>query len=117
MRRTLSLVSTCLGVAALALTAGCEDVRGLQTYPTEVAAAAACGEDEVVYGWFMNGRYYVTKASPSYGTLSHSDGQYACLGEMTRMRLGCGMRHDPAEGPLPYALAPACYNVPGKPKA
>jgi hypothetical protein len=110
-----------LSLVTLALTAACGEIHGLQSYPTEAAATAACGDDEVVYGNLdhkTTGFWtYVTKESTFYGKNFYHGGAYACLAEMTRMKVPCGQQHNPDDGPLPASLAPACYNVPGKPKA
>jgi hypothetical protein len=106
----------CLGIAALALTAGCE---GITTYTTEAAATNACGDDEVVMALLnKEGPSYVTKASAWYGRPPESQtGLYACLAEMIRFKVPCGGKfHNVDEGPRP-TLAPSCSNVPEKPKA
>jgi hypothetical protein len=116
MQKASFLVSMTLSIAALALTAGCGEIHGLQTYPTEAAATAACGDDQVVYGWFDHKNWefwwYTVKGSRWYGTTMYHGEAYACLAEMARMGIPCGKG-----GPVPYPGGPACKREPDQPKA
>jgi hypothetical protein len=96
------------------MTAACEN--GLKAYRSEAAAKAACGDDEVVY-FQSKHSFYVTNAHPMYGKPhDHNDMEFGCLQDVIRVGYTCSTFHDPSTGPLPIETAPACYNVPGKPK-
>jgi hypothetical protein len=117
MRRCARIGLYSLGVAALALTAGCES--GTDGYTTEAAAQAACPTDEVVWMRYPGHHdamgFYVTKTSWVYGGDSAMGNRYACLQDAIAQGITCRTRNGV---PLSEDIATTrgCYNVPGKPK-
>jgi hypothetical protein len=111
-----------LAISGLMLTVGCDSAHYPKLYRTAYAAQEACPDDEVVllmrgeYGLGAHGvPYYQTNQSMWFSGLMGAS-SFTCLSEVTRFGFTCGSPHDPASGPLPYSVAPQCYNVPDKPK-
>jgi hypothetical protein len=115
MNTMQSISLSFLALAALAFTAGCDQIQPVPAYMTETQAAAACPGDEVVYVTFGKfGAYYVRRGDRRWGgggdQASHN-WEFGCRNELEQIGVTCnGWYETPDEFPGLVSLSPSCFS-------